>query len=117
MSIGTIILWLLKLVGLFKGGSSSRIKLDVRSEKSIEAKRKRLDKLHARMMELVILLLSLGLMASGISCHSSSVPPNPSMTTLRDVAIKKGQVSPIDGVVVSWDRYEHLLLYERNRDD
>jgi len=52
MSIGTIILWLLKLVGLFKGGSSSRIKLDVRSEKSIEAKRKRLDKLHARMMEL-----------------------------------------------------------------
>jgi len=49
MSIGTIILWLLKLVGLFKGGSSSRIKLDVRSEKSIEAKRKRLDKLYAGM--------------------------------------------------------------------
>ena len=49
MSIGTIISWLLKLIGLFKGGSSSRIKLDVRSEKSIEDERKRLDKLYARM--------------------------------------------------------------------
>ena len=49
MSIGTIILWLLKLVGLFKGRSSSRIKLDVRSEKSIEDERKRIDKLYARM--------------------------------------------------------------------
>ena len=49
MSIGTIITWILKLVGLFRGGSSSRIKLDVRSEKSIEDERKRLDKLFARM--------------------------------------------------------------------
>lgn len=50
MSIGTIIMWFLKLVALFKGGSSSRIKLDVRSEKSIEDERKSLDKLYARMM-------------------------------------------------------------------
>lgn len=49
MSIGTIILWLLRIVGLFTGKSSSRIKLDVRSEKSIEAERKKLDKLWARI--------------------------------------------------------------------
>ena len=49
MSIGTIISWLLKLIGMFTGKSSSRIKLDVRSEKSIEAERKRLDKLFAKM--------------------------------------------------------------------
>jgi len=54
MSIGTIISWLLKLVGLFTGGSSSssRIKLDVRSEESIEAERKRLAKLYTRMKEI-----------------------------------------------------------------
>ena len=52
MTIGTIITWLLKLIGLFKGGSSSRIKLDVRSEKSIEAERKRLDKLYSEMMRI-----------------------------------------------------------------
>ena len=52
MSIGTIITWILKLVGLFRGGSSSRIKLDVRSEKSIEDERKRLDKLYAGMMRI-----------------------------------------------------------------
>jgi len=49
MSIGTIITWLLKIIGMFRGGSSSRIKLDVRSEKSVEDERKRLDKLFARM--------------------------------------------------------------------
>jgi len=49
MSIGTIIAWLLKIIGMFRGGSSSRIKLDVRSEKSVEDERKRLDKLYARM--------------------------------------------------------------------
>jgi len=53
VSIGTIISWLLKLVGLFvKGGGGSRVKLDVRSESSIEADRKRLDKLHAGMMRI-----------------------------------------------------------------
>jgi len=49
MNIGTIITWILKLIGLFRGGSSSRITLDVRSESSIEAERKRLDKLWAKM--------------------------------------------------------------------
>jgi len=52
MTIGTIISWIVKLVGLFRGGSSSRIKLDVRSEKSIEDDRKRHDKLYAIMMGL-----------------------------------------------------------------
>jgi len=50
MSIGTIILWLLKLVALLKGGSSSRIKLDVRSEKSIGDERKSIEKLYVKMM-------------------------------------------------------------------
>jgi len=50
MSIGTIILWLLKLIGLFKGGSSSRIKVDIRSEKSIGKEKDKLDKLFARMI-------------------------------------------------------------------
>ena len=49
MSIGTIISWILKLIGMFTGKSSSRIKLDVQSESSIEAERKRLDKLYAKM--------------------------------------------------------------------
>ena len=49
MNIGTIITWILKLIGLFRGGSSSRIMLDVRSESSIEAERKRLNKLWAKM--------------------------------------------------------------------
>ena len=49
MNIGTIITWILKLIGLFRGGSSSRITLDVRSESSIEAERKRLNKLWAKM--------------------------------------------------------------------
>jgi len=52
MNFGTIITWILKLIGLFRGGSSSRIKLDVRSEKSIEDERKRLDKLYAGMMRI-----------------------------------------------------------------
>jgi len=50
VSIGTIITWILKLFGLFRGGSSSRIKLEVRSEAAIEAERKKLDKLFARMV-------------------------------------------------------------------
>jgi len=49
VNIGRIITWILKLIGLFRGGSSSRITLDVRSESSIEAERKRLDKLWAKM--------------------------------------------------------------------
>jgi len=63
-----------------------------------------------------IILVSL-LIVSIVGCSGSSRPPTASMTTLRDIAIKKGQVSPIDGVVVGWDRYEHLLLNERNRND
>jgi len=49
MTISTIITWLLKLAGLLTGRSSSRIKLDVRSEKSIEDDRKTRNKLRARM--------------------------------------------------------------------
>jgi len=49
MSIGTIISWILKLVGIFTGKSSSRIKLDVRSEESIEDERKRIDKLYTKL--------------------------------------------------------------------
>ena len=58
-----------------------------------------------------IILVSL-LIVSIVGCSSSSAPPNANMTTLNDIAIKKGQVSPIDGVVISWDRYEHLLMHE-----
>ena len=49
MSIGTIITWLLGLIRLLTGRSSSRIKLDVRSEAAIKAEINRLDKLYARM--------------------------------------------------------------------
>jgi len=52
MGIGTIITWLLRILGLFKGRSSSRVKLEIRSEKAIADDKEKLDKLHARMMGL-----------------------------------------------------------------
>lgn len=50
--ITTVITWLLSLVSLLTGRSSSRIQLDVRSEKSIEAERKRREKLYDEMTEI-----------------------------------------------------------------
>ena len=50
MSIGTIITWLLGLIRLLTGRSSSRIKLDVRSEAAIKGERERRDKLWARIV-------------------------------------------------------------------
>ena len=35
-----------------------------------------------------------------------------STTMLKDIAIEAGERSPIDGVVVRWERYTHLLLCE-----
>ena len=49
MSINTILLWLLNFVRFLTGKSSSRIKLDVRSEKAIENERKQLDKLYCKI--------------------------------------------------------------------
>ena len=52
MSISTIITWLLGLWNALKGGSSSRVKLEVRSEKSIEDDRERIDKLYSEMLRI-----------------------------------------------------------------
>jgi hypothetical protein len=50
MSIGTIITWLIGIWRLLRGGGSSRVKVDIRSEAAIKADRDKLDKLYARMM-------------------------------------------------------------------
>ena len=49
MKLGTIIIWLLDLIGLFRDKGRSRIKIDVRSEQAIEDERKNLDKIYARL--------------------------------------------------------------------
>ena len=55
---------------------------------------------------LTILLISI------VGCSRSVVIRRAEMSTLRDVAIKKDEPSPGDGVWISWERYEHLLLKE-----
>jgi len=55
-------------------------------------------------------ILILFLVISG--CSRSVVVRRQEYSTLQDIPIKTGQVSPIDGVVLSWQRYEHLLLKE-----
>jgi hypothetical protein len=52
MSIGTILAWLLRLWGFLRGGKGTRIKIDARPEASIEAERKRLEKLKAKIKEI-----------------------------------------------------------------
>jgi len=49
MTLSTIISWLMGLIGMLRGRTSPRVKLEVRSEAAIEAERKKLDKLFARM--------------------------------------------------------------------
>jgi len=50
MTLSTIITWLLGLWNALRGRGGSRVKLEVRSEAAIEAERKQLDKLFARMV-------------------------------------------------------------------
>jgi len=52
MTIETIITWLLSLWNALRGRSSSRVKLEVRSEEAIEDDREKLDKLYARIIGL-----------------------------------------------------------------
>jgi len=57
------------------------------------------------------------LLVSIAGCTRSVVVRRAEMSTLHDIAVKAGEISPIDGVVVTWGRYEHLLMSERNRND
>jgi len=63
-----------------------------------------------------IILTSL-LLVSIVGCSRNVVIKEANTSTLKDCAIKAGEISPIDGVVVTWGRYEHLLLSERKNDD
>ena len=50
MTLSTIISWLMGLIGMLRGRTSPRVKLEVRSEAAIADDIKRLDKLYARKM-------------------------------------------------------------------
>ena len=52
MNFGTIITWLIGIWRLFRGGGSSRVKVDIRSERAIKAERERIEKLKKEVIGL-----------------------------------------------------------------
>ena len=59
-----------------------------------------------------IAVLSLILTLSAVGCAPIGTPPDRDFSILKDVAVRVGEPSPMDGIVVTPERYTHLLICE-----